>query len=130
MKRKLKFNLEKINNTIFNSKKDISEFINTVENESEIEEKCKQYYQIEYPISLKQEIENDETYWIAEHPDLPGCITHGSTKEEALVNLNDAKKSWIFGRIVDNDSIPKPSKLEEYDDCSGKILLRLPKKLH
>ncbi len=29
-------------------------------------------------------------YWIAECPGLPGCISQGNSKEEAIVNIREA----------------------------------------
>lgn len=34
---------------------------------------------------------------MAEVPSLPGCITQGETREEALVNARDAIATWIDG---------------------------------
>lgn len=98
--------------------------------EEEVLNKCKEYDELEYPIILKYDTDENGSYWIAEHPDLPGCKTNGKTKEEALINLDDAKKSWIYAQLCNKDDVPKPSTLREIDECSGKILLRLPKELH
>ena len=35
--------------------------------------------------------------WVAEVPSLPGCVSQGATKEEALVNVRDAIETWIDG---------------------------------
>ncbi len=36
-------------------------------------------------------IDRDEDgIWIVEYPAIPGCISQGSTKEEALANIQDA----------------------------------------
>ena len=35
--------------------------------------------------------------WVVEVPSLPGCISQGETKEEALVNVRDAIDTWIEG---------------------------------
>ena len=29
-------------------------------------------------------------YWVAECPSLPGCISQGQTKQEAIVNIREA----------------------------------------
>jgi len=36
----------------------------------------------------------DQTY-VAEVPELPGCVAHGSTQEVALANANEAIRLWI-----------------------------------
>ena len=30
---------------------------------------------------------SEDGYWIVECPSLPGCVTQGETKQEALVNI-------------------------------------------
>ncbi|HTE86806.1 MAG TPA: type II toxin-antitoxin system HicB family antitoxin [Dehalococcoidia bacterium] len=30
--------------------------------------------------------------WLAYHPDLPGCMSHGDTPEEALAGLSEARE--------------------------------------
>jgi predicted RNase H-like HicB family nuclease len=33
--------------------------------------------------------------WVAEVPSLPGCVSQGETKEEALTNIREAIEAWI-----------------------------------
>lgn len=43
----------------------------------------------------------DEDGWfVAEVPALPGCITQGSTREEALDNVKDAIQGWLLVRLM------------------------------
>ena len=78
-----------------------------------------------YPIDA----ETDEIEWIAEIPDLPGCIGAGDTPEEALAMLKDAYQAWIAIAVEDNRPIPEPTKSYN-NEYSGKFTLRLPKSLH
>ena len=39
--------------------------------------------------------EEDEVF-LAESPDLPGCMTHGTTYERALANLKEAMGLWLY----------------------------------
>lgn len=42
--------------------------------------------------------------WVAEVPTLPGCISQGDSKEEAIENVRDAIQTWIEGaRSVGRD---------------------------
>lgn len=34
-------------------------------------------------------------YWVAEVPSLPGCISQGKSKEEAIANIREAIGQWI-----------------------------------
>jgi predicted RNase H-like HicB family nuclease len=33
---------------------------------------------------------DEDNYWVVEVPSLPGCISQGETKEEALTNIQEA----------------------------------------
>ncbi len=46
-------------------------------------------------------------------PDFPGCITAGSTLEEARAMAEEALAFHIEGMIEDGDPIPVPSSLDE-----------------
>ena len=51
-------------------------------------------------------------------PDFPGCITAGSTIDEAKDMAHDALSLHIKGMLEDVDNIPVPSKLEDIMDDS------------
>ncbi len=50
---------------------------------------------------------NDEIY-IAEVPELPGCIAHGDSEESALKNVKDTIVLWITTAKETGDTIPEP----------------------
>ena len=37
----------------------------------------------------------EDGYWLAEVPTLPGCMTQGKTKAEAIENIKEAIAGWI-----------------------------------
>src|SRR5262245_13071087 len=45
-------------------------------------------------------------YWVAECPSLPDCSSQGSTREEALANINKAIQIWIEDALAHSESIP------------------------
>ncbi len=49
-------------------------------------------------------------------PDFPGCITAGSTIDEAKDMAHEALSLHIKGMLEDGDNIPAPSKLEDIMD--------------
>jgi predicted RNase H-like HicB family nuclease len=51
--------------------------------------------------------DEDKTY-IAEVPELPGCIAHGDTYEQALDNAKKAIQLWIKTAKEFGDHIPQP----------------------
>jgi predicted RNase H-like HicB family nuclease len=47
-------------------------------------------------MKLNVHIEQDEAgYYVAEVPALPGCLSQGKTKEEALQNIQEAIEGWL-----------------------------------
>ena len=50
----------------------------------------------------------DDNAFIAEVPELPGCMAHGNTYEEALKNIKDAIILWLDTAKEFGDPIPKP----------------------
>ncbi len=41
-------------------------------------------------------IEQDEAgYFVAEVPAFPGCLSQGTTREEALENIKEAVEGWL-----------------------------------
>jgi predicted RNase H-like HicB family nuclease len=48
----------------------------------------------------------EDGYWVAEVPSLPGCISQGRTREEALTNIKEAIEGYIAA--LEEDGIPIP----------------------
>jgi predicted RNase H-like HicB family nuclease len=48
----------------------------------------------------------DDGYWVAECPSLPGCISQGRTKEEAVTNIREAIQAYIAA--LNEDGLPVP----------------------
>ena len=54
-------------------------------------------------------IEQDEdSFFVAECPSLPGCIYQGKTREEAIANVQDAIKGYIKSLKKHDEPIPPP----------------------
>jgi len=51
---------------------------------------------------------DEDRVFIAEVPELPGCIAHGDTQETALANSKEAIRLWIDTAIEFGDAIPEP----------------------
>ena len=45
--------------------------------------------------------------WVAEVPSLPGCISQGRTKEEALNNTKEAIQAYIDALKEDGIAVPE-----------------------
>ncbi len=59
-----------------------------------------------YEIIIHWSIEDDA--YIAEVPELPGCMAHGSDYDQALQNVKDAISLWIETANKFGDPIPEP----------------------
>jgi antitoxin HicB len=80
------------------------------------------YMSLSYTITLKRG--DGEEYWIARVVELPHCMTHGATPEEALRDIEDAKREWLKSNLEDGLPIPEPAKF------TGQYHLRMPPSLH
>jgi len=52
----------------------------------------------------------DDRAFIAEAPELPGCMAHGATHESALGNIRKAMKLWIKTAKEFGDPVPEPKR--------------------
>ncbi|MGD0222207.1 MAG: type II toxin-antitoxin system HicB family antitoxin [Terriglobia bacterium] len=51
---------------------------------------------------------NEDQVFVAEVPELPGCMAHGDTQEAALAHTNEAVQLWIDTAREFGDPIPEP----------------------
>jgi len=49
----------------------------------------------------------EDQVFIAEVPELPGCIAHGNTQETALKNVHEAIQLWIDTAKEFGDRVPE-----------------------
>ncbi len=49
----------------------------------------------------------EDGYWVAECPSLPGCISQGTTREEAIANIRSAIRLYIAALEEDNLPVPE-----------------------
>lgn len=48
----------------------------------------------------------EDDYWVVECPSLPGCVSQGYTREEALANIREAIELYI--EALEEDKLPIP----------------------
>jgi predicted RNase H-like HicB family nuclease len=53
----------------------------------------------------------EDGYFVAECPSLPGCISQGKTREEAIANIKEAIAGYIAA--LQEDDLPVP--IENFD---------------
>jgi predicted RNase H-like HicB family nuclease len=55
--------------------------------------------------------EDEDGIFVIECPSLPGCISQGKTREEALINIQDAIKGYL--ESLKKHDEPIPSSIDE-----------------
>jgi predicted RNase H-like HicB family nuclease len=45
-------------------------------------------------------------FWVAECPSLPGCVSQGDTKENAIKNIREAIEGYVLGLQDDGLTVP------------------------
>lgn len=53
----------------------------------------------------------EDGWYVAECPSLPGCVSQGLTKEEAIANIKEAIEGYI--EALEDDGLPVPE--EQFD---------------
>lgn len=51
---------------------------------------------------------DDDGVFVAETPELPGCIAHGPSPQQALASAQDAIGLWIDTALEFGDPVPEP----------------------
>lgn len=53
---------------------------------------------------------DEDGVFVAEVPELPGCMAHGDTQEAALANAKDAMQLWVDTAREFGDPVPEPKR--------------------
>ena len=70
------------------------------------------YLSLPYPIEL---IPDKDGFWFAQILLLPGCMTQGSSRIEALEMLDEAKILWLETALDNGIEISEPTALSSKD---------------
>ncbi len=49
----------------------------------------------------------EDGYWVVECPSLPGCVSQGKSREEAVVNIREAIRGFIAALVEDGLPVPE-----------------------
>ena len=60
--------------------------------------------------------------------EFPGCIATGDSASTTVTTLEEVARSWLAAALAHGQNIPDP--IENSNDFSGRLLLRIPKSLH
>jgi antitoxin HicB len=84
------------------------------------------YDKLPYNIILETWDDGNGPYYVARVAELPHCMIHGDTPQEAISEIETVKREWIESNLKRGNKIPEPV-ARKY---SGQISLRIPPSLH
>src|SRR5688572_12399903 len=58
----------------------------------------------------------EDGFWVAECPSLPGCISQGQTRTDAITNIREAIEAYVA--VLEEDGLDVPE--ERFDVWSGR----------
>ncbi|MDO8491348.1 MAG: toxin-antitoxin system HicB family antitoxin [Dehalococcoidia bacterium] len=91
-----------------------------------IEKELEDYASLPYNVIVEQWDDGDGPYWVARIAELPHCLIHADTPEEAVKEIQEVKMDWIKSNLERGLPIPEP-RPRKY---SGQIRLRISPSLH
>jgi len=91
-----------------------------------IEKELEYYAKLPYTVIVEQWDDGKGTYWVARIAELPHCLIHTDTPEEAVKEIQEVKIDWIRSNLERGLPIPEP-RTRKY---SGQIRLRISPSLH
>jgi len=91
-----------------------------------IEKELEYYAKLPYTVIVEQWDDGKGPYWVARIAELPHCLIHADTPEEAIKEILEVKMDWIKSNLERGLPIPEP-RPRKY---SGQIRLRISPSLH
>ena len=91
-----------------------------------LEKDLEYYANLPYNIIVEKWDDGNGPYWVARVVELPHCLIHGDTPEEAIAEIEEVKRDWIKSNLERGLKIPEPIPHKH----SGQISLRIPPSLH
>jgi predicted HicB family RNase H-like nuclease len=91
-----------------------------------IEKELEYYAKLPYTVMVEQWDDGKGPYWVTRIAELPHCLIHADTPEEAIKEIQEVKMDWIKSNLERGLPIPEP-RPREY---SGQIRLRISPSLH
>jgi predicted HicB family RNase H-like nuclease len=92
----------------------------------DLENELERYEELPYTVIVEQWDDGKGPYWVARIAELPHCLIHADTPEQAIREIREVKKDWIRSNLARGLRIPEP-RPRKY---SGQIRLRISPSLH
>jgi antitoxin HicB len=93
---------------------------------ADIEKELKHFLSLPYSVIVEPWDDGKGVYWVARIAELPHCMIHADTPEEAVKEIQEVKLDWIKSNLKRGLPIPEP-RPRKY---SGQIRLRISPSLH
>lgn len=90
--------------------------------------KLQEYLWLPYSVEvLPDQTTDGEPCYRAQHPELPGCMSHASTPEEAIEGLGEARKLYIETLLQRGQPVPTPTRAKAVTGISDseKVIWRV-----
>ncbi|MDP2718551.1 MAG: toxin-antitoxin system HicB family antitoxin [Dehalococcoidia bacterium] len=91
-----------------------------------MEKEVEYYTKLPYTVIVEQWDDGKGPYWVARIAELPHCLIHADTPEEAIKEIQEVKIDWIKSNLARRLPVPEP-RPRKY---SGQIRLRISPSLH
>jgi predicted RNase H-like HicB family nuclease len=73
------------------------------------------------PLTMRQVLiyPGEDGYWVAECPSLPGCVSQGETREQAVANACEAISGYLAA--LEENGLPMPELIENLFEEHGLV---------
>ena len=92
----------------------------------DINKELEYYAKLPYTVIIEQCDDGGGAYWVARIAELPHCLIHADTPEEAIKEIQEVKMGWIKSNLERGLPVPEP-RPRKY---SCQIRLRISPSLH
>lgn len=92
----------------------------------DLENELERYEELPYTVIVEQWDDGKGPYWVAKIAELPHCLIHADTPEQAIREIQEVKTDWISSNLARGLRVPEP-RPRRY---SGQIRLRISPSLH
>ncbi len=70
--------------------------------------KATELAKLPYSVTVSKDRIGDQGVYLAENPDLPGCMAQGETISQATEELKEARYEYILSLLADKRPVPLP----------------------
>ena len=88
-----------------------------------MKDKVKEYIELPYSTFVVPDVTtHNEPCYVAYHPELEGCMSHGDTREEALHNLREVTQVYISTLLERGLEVPHPYAIDKGLDVTWDVV--------